>query len=297
MPKFLPKSTGVYIFGFTSFPFFPRALYFGNEAYDRHQLTSYAVEIIKLREGKKQPNLEIEERLLFDLIALTDFTNLIELGSTLGALLDKFDLYDSEKSANLNYTGIEPLPILARFSEYLHTNRNFKVVDSFTKLSSSGREINYGSMSHTYAFQETEELIDYVDSFRISIDRLYFSLDNRHFHYKGFGGKNASVFNFELFLEKVSKKKAVFLLDHRIRDIPTASKVIEIKLISIDSVLIDVIKELKNNKNLFLLPTNISIDQLAEIKKGNRPVLFNDGNLITKLYKALKIFIKLNMTS
>ena len=59
-------------------------------------------------------------------------------------------------------------------------------------------------MSHTYAFQKTEELIDYVDSF-VSIDS-FTSSNNKHLHYKGFGGKNASVFNFQLFLEKFPKR-------------------------------------------------------------------------------------------
>ena len=70
----LPEYTAVYIFGFNSFPFFTRAIYYGDEAYDRHQLTCYAAELVSLREGKLREGKEIQipeiERLLFELFVM-----------------------------------------------------------------------------------------------------------------------------------------------------------------------------------------------------------------------------------
>ena len=294
MKIFLKKNTASLIFGFTSSPFFVRGAYYGDDAYDRYQLVSYANEIYKIREKKKKDFSEIE-LILFDLIVFSKFTNLTELGSTLGSLLDKFELYNSSKSTSLNYIGIEPLPILANFSKYLHENKNFEVVDSFEKISPSQREINFCIMSHTYAFKSTEELIEYIDSFRISVDIVYFSLNNKHEYYESFGDSSASVFDFKNFLEKISKKKKVFLLNHGERMTMTGFKLTQVYLISIDNDLAKVIDRLKENKDLVLLPNRISINKLSTIKKPRKDPSVVRGNILTRLAKGIKLLIRLNL--
>lgn len=294
MKIFLKKNTASLIFGFTSSPFFVRGAYYGDDAYDRYQLVSYGNEIYKIREKKKKDFSEIE-LILFDLIIFSKFTNLIELGSTLGSLFDKFELYDSTNSTSLNYIGIEPLPILASFSKYLHETKNFEVVDSSEKISLSQREINFGLMAHTYAFKSTEELIKYIDSFRISVDIVYFSSNNKHEYYDSFGNSTASIFDFNIFLEKISKKKKVFLLNHGERITQTGFKLTQVYLISIDNDLIEVINRLKENKDLVLLPNKISINKLSTIKKPKKIRSVVRGNFLTRLAKGIKLLIRLNL--
>ena len=75
-------------------------------------------------------------------------------------------MYNSSKSTSLNYIGIEPLPILANFSKYLHENKNFEVVDSFEKISPSQREINfcyiYFRYMYIYIRYNIFDIIDYI---------------------------------------------------------------------------------------------------------------------------------------
>ena len=293
--KLIPRNSALMIFGFARFPFKINRLLFGDEAYAHHQLAAYGKHIVRIRE-EKQANFDEKEKLLFELIEASGFTNIVELGSTLGVLLDKFDLYNPRKSAHLAYTGIEPLSLLANFSKYLHENRLFKVVENHRDVPDHVKEVGFGSMSHTYAFQSTEELIEYIDSFRISVDRIYFSLTNRHTNSLSFGNSSASAFDFEKFLENILKKKKIFLLEHALRHDPKGLDVQEVTLICIDSDLTHLIEKMGKRENLVLLPERISINRLNKYKSESIARGSSSINIIKNIIESLKLMAKINLT-
>lgn len=180
----VPSSATVLILGevFEERPPITVAIQFGQEAYETYQTKVYVESLLMTRHHPTYVDWSPLFCSLYAGIIATGARQVVELGSTLFATIDKLNklqrLSNGPSVSNLEFIGVEPSNLFCRLTEALHSTSNIRHVGDVTQLPAvDERSVNRCYQATSYALNATEELVDYCARSMFGCHGIWFSHD------------------------------------------------------------------------------------------------------------------------
>ena len=158
--------------------------HFGNEAYEHYMVAPYARELMMVRNSDYLCWSPFFEHLYAALLALdSKETCFEELGSTLYTTIDKLNKLNALHAVNLSdlnvqYCGIEVSKLLVDLAEALHEGHQLKHYLTWRAVPRPHSHfVSRSYQSTSYAFDETDELFDWITSSRFGIHGVWWCID------------------------------------------------------------------------------------------------------------------------
>lgn len=176
-----PDSCTVLIFGeaFKNRPPVTNNILFGQKAYEAFQVYAYLDALLITRNHPSYVDWSPLFCALYAGLIATEAKQVVELGSTLFATIDK--LQKLEKLSNgpvldLEYIGVEPSQFFCQAAEALHPASRIKHVAALPDAT-IGYSVNRCYQATSYAFESTTELVAYCASAAFGSQGLWCSVD------------------------------------------------------------------------------------------------------------------------
>jgi len=203
----MSKSRTVLLFGELSEEGVPQSAlaHFGSEAYEHYMVAPYVRELMMVRNTSYvcwSPCFDVLYAAILAVKAET--VQFVELGSTLFSTIDKFDkLHESHRSVaqqpEINYVGIEVSPLLIDLASALHPGRKLNHYSTWQQIPPSSIDmISRSYMSTSYAFQETDELFEWMSRSKLGIHGVWWCIDGGQ-RLLAMAGNRAALFDPERF--------------------------------------------------------------------------------------------------
>ncbi len=192
-----------------------------SEAYDTWHLSYYFKEVLEYKRLLRRQTIDFdaiprkEKNLLLYLLlaAAPELRSVMEIGSSLYEMIDGFEVVqkyirDTKSPLPLldieaiEYKGIELSEMLRLTSEVLHPDYTMKLYNTASDFTDSA-DLLYDRSVTNYAYENVDELVDFVKRGRVALLNTYFSLGDT-FQTSRLG-KTLTYFSLDEFMSKIDK--------------------------------------------------------------------------------------------
>lgn len=200
-----PASATCLVFGevFTDRPPNTAVILFGQEAYETYQTKAYLDGLLQIRHDPTYVDWSPLFSALYAGIVATGATEVVELGSTLFATIDKLDklqrLSGGPSVAHLEFLGIEPSELFRQLAEALHPTARLRHVLDVSLATLPPRSVSRCYQASSYAFDATTDLVAYCAGSVFGSHGIWFSTDGTTRVVSGIG-KPLTLFSLPEFL-------------------------------------------------------------------------------------------------